>query len=189
MIQKTAMTISPVGVVHLKRSRRARRLSLSLTPSGEVNLTLPRGIPLDAATDFVVRKARWIQEHRTKNTALKKRHEALLAARPPVTRDKARDVLTRRLDHLARAHGFSYARVTVRCQKTRWGSCSARDTISLNEKLIYLPQHLVDYVLIHELVHTRIKGHGEDFWRELGWYVTDVDTCRREMRQYRLAFL
>ena len=183
------MTIPPVGIVLLRRSRRARRLSLSLSPSGEVRLTLPRGIPLDAATDFVARKARWIREHRAKNATLRKRHQTLLAAQSPVTRAEARDVLARRLDVLARTHGFTYERVMVRCQKTRWGSCSARNTISLNEKLLYLPQHLVDYVLLHELVHTRIAGHGADFWRELERYVTDVDTCRKELRQYRLAFL
>jgi predicted metal-dependent hydrolase len=60
--------------------------------------------------------------------------------------------------------GFDYSRAVVRGQRTRWASCSGHGTISLNYKLLFLPAHLVGYILMHELCHTRHMNHAEKFW-------------------------
>lgn len=72
-----------------------------------------------------------------------------------------------RLGMLAERHGLSYRRVQIRGQRTLWGSCSSSGTISLNYKLLFLPWTLVDYVLLHELAHTRHLDHSPAFWRQL----------------------
>lgn len=77
---------------------------------------------------------------------------------------KAEAVIPKRLSVLAERHGFHYQRVTIRGQKTRWGSCSSQKNISLNYKLLFLPQEVVDYVLIHELCHTLEMNHSKRFW-------------------------
>jgi len=69
-----------------------------------------------------------------------------------------------RLDALARRHGFSYSAVEVRCQRTRWGSCSTRGVISLNLGLLFQPEDVVHYLLCHELSHTRHMNHSARFW-------------------------
>lgn len=79
-------------------------------------------------------------------------------------RTAARNELSRRLDVIARDTGLQWNRLSIRGQKTRWGSCSAKANISLNYKLLFLPAALVDHVLIHELVHTLEMNHSARFW-------------------------
>ena len=74
-------------------------------------------------------------------------------------------VLPPRLRAVAERSGLDYARVTIRSQKTRWGSCSARRNISLNDQLLFLPPATVDYLLVHELCHTREMNHSPAFWK------------------------
>lgn len=105
---------------------------------------------------------------------------------PPVDRREARNVLVRRLDELARRHGFTYNKVSVRKQKTRWGSCSVFNNINLNMNLVRLPAELMDYIILHELVHTRVKNHGPAFWAELNKYVDQAEQLRKELRRYGL---
>ncbi|MEI7435712.1 MAG: SprT family zinc-dependent metalloprotease [bacterium] len=76
----------------------------------------------------------------------------------------ARRFLELRLDALARLHGFVFARASIRNQRSRWGSCSSRGTISLNWHLVQAPHFVVDYLLLHELAHTRFMNHGARYW-------------------------
>jgi predicted metal-dependent hydrolase len=80
-------------------------------------------------------------------------------------RSAATEFLVPRLDALAREHGLTYERVTVRNQRSRWGSCSRKGTISLNFRLIQVPPDVCDYILIHELMHLKQQNHSRRFWR------------------------
>ena len=77
---------------------------------------------------------------------------------------QARQHLIPKLDELSRLAGLPYNRALVKCQKTRWGSCSGRGNINLNYKLLFLPAPMARYVLLHELAHTRHLNHSADFW-------------------------
>ncbi|MFZ9037293.1 MAG: M48 family metallopeptidase [Gammaproteobacteria bacterium] len=80
-------------------------------------------------------------------------------------RQRARALLPQRLDEISRRTGLDFRRVTIRSQKTRWGSCSSRGHISLNDQLLFLPASTVDYLMIHELCHTRHLNHSHQFWQ------------------------
>ena len=82
-------------------------------------------------------------------------------------RIEAKEYLPQRTEQLALAYGFMYRGVTVKNVTTRWGSCSATNHINLNIHLVRLPQHLSDYVILHELTHTIHKNHGKLFWQSL----------------------
>ena len=84
-----------------------------------------------------------------------------------IYRFEAKHILPKRLKELAAKHGFSYSRVTIRNNRRNWGSCSSQNNISLNLQMIKLPNRLIDYILLHELVHTEIKDHSAKFWRRL----------------------
>jgi hypothetical protein len=84
-----------------------------------------------------------------------------------IYRYEARKILPPRLTELAQKNGFQFSKLTIRNNKRNWGSCSARNNISLNLQMMKLPEELIDYVLLHELVHTRIKNHGPLFWEKL----------------------
>lgn len=82
-------------------------------------------------------------------------------------RQEATAVLPRRLQLLAKQHDFSYVDVTIKQLTSRWGSCDQQRHIALNLYLMQLPWELIDYVLLHELVHTKHLHHGADFWEAL----------------------
>jgi predicted metal-dependent hydrolase len=84
-----------------------------------------------------------------------------------IYRFEAKSLLPGRLKELAAKFGFSYNKVTIRNNKRNWGSCSSKNNISLNLQMMKLPDELIDYILLHELVHTKIKNHGPGFWQML----------------------
>ena len=101
-----------------------------------------------------------------------------------IDRLKAKALLTGRLEHLAKNNGFTYNRVFIRNQRTRWGSCSSKNNISLNSQLAKLPNDLIDYVILHELVHTRKKDHSKAFWAELDKLVGNGKQMSAKLKNY-----
>ena len=94
-----------------------------------------------------------------------------------------------RLDHLSKTFGFSYNKVFLRNQKTRWGSCSEKNNINLNYNLVKLPDDLIDYILLHELLHTRIKNHGKTFWDALDRLTGNAKHLDRRLKDYSILLL
>lgn len=103
-------------------------------------------------------------------------------------RKEAMHVLPKRLLELAKRHGFSYNKVSIRNASTRWGSCSGEDNISLNLHLMRLPEHLIDMVLLHELCHTIEKNHSKSFWDLLDKVCSNVPAKRKELKAYSTHF-
>lgn len=95
---------------------------------------------------------------------------------------RARDVLPARLADLARAHGITYARCRTAHTRSRWGSCSARGTISLSRNLLFLEPDLVDALILHELAHIRVMDHSKRFWSELERIDPDAHSHRVRLR-------
>jgi len=93
-------------------------------------------------------------------------------------------LLVPRLKVLALEHGFTYRSVMVKRLRGRWGSCNQHTDIVLNCFLMQLPWHLIDYVLLHELLHTQIMAHGAPFWRELEKFVPELSEKRKEIKRY-----
>lgn len=106
----------------------------------------------------------------------------LRAACERALRKEAHVQLPRRLSELAAIHDFTYDSVSVKRMRSRWGSCSNKKAISLNIYLMQLDDELIDYVLLHELVHTRILAHGRKFWDEMARYVDELPHIRKRMR-------
>ena len=98
---------------------------------------------------------------------------------------EAKKYLPSRLSELAGKQGFQYNRILIRNNRSRWGSCSARNNINLNLHLMRLPDDLIDYVLIHELVHTRHKNHSRLFWELLEDCIPGARERNRRLRSYR----
>mgnify|MGYP001471412710 CR=1 FL=1 len=113
--------------------------------------------------------------------------EVLLKSKklPKIDKKEAREKLGKRLSELAQKYDFKYNKLSVRSQKTRWGSCSSKNNISLNMKLLHLPDQLIDYILLHELVHTRVKNHSINFWNELETVVPNAQTVDKQLREYQ----
>ncbi len=104
-------------------------------------------------------------------------------------RQQADQLLPKRLDELAVQHGFPYKSVSARWLKSRWGSCDTEKHIVLNIFLLQLPWDLIDYVLLHELTHTRVLRHGPDFWQILEEVLPDARMRRKAIRAYQPYFM
>jgi hypothetical protein len=98
-------------------------------------------------------------------------------------REQAQAYFSQRLEHWSRLAGYAPSVVLVRAQKRLWGSCSADGTVRLNWRLLLAAPDLVDYVLVHELAHVRIKNHGPGFWAEVGRLLPDYKQRRAALRQ------
>lgn len=98
-------------------------------------------------------------------------------------REQARQVLTARVEFFARQNDFQYKRIRITSARTRWGSCSAAGSLSFSWRLILAPLEVVDYVVVHELVHTVFHNHSKQFWDRVGMIMPDSTKHRRWLRE------
>lgn len=165
--------------MYFVRHRRARRYVLRVDPDGRVRVTIPRGGSRREADAFASRHRDWIARQRER------------LARPLFSLDERRALRARahvelppRLLDLARAHGLDVFRVTIRNQRTRWGSCGRDGHITLNWRLVLMPERVRDYVLIHELMHLRRMDHSPAYWKLVAAACPDYRECRAWLRAH-----
>ena len=161
---------------------RARRKTMALKVSGDgtVTVRIPYGVRPEEADRFVEAHVDWIRKR-----IAECRERA--AARPAYTdREReagkrlAKELLLKKCRYFAERMGVSYGTVTVREQKTRWGSCSAKGNLNFNWRLLLMPERVMDYVIVHELAHRREMNHSAAFWQIVETYLPDY----RERRQW-----
>lgn len=151
-----------LGTIAYARHPRARRYVVRVLRNGSVRVTIPWRGSRREAEDVVRRHAGWIVSQRARVAAAPRPAEW-----PPETRAlrrEAEQALVARTRELAAQHGLAPARITVRRQRSRWGSCSRRGAISLNWRLLHAPDFARDYVILHELMHLREHNHSARFW-------------------------
>ena len=169
----------------LKRSRR-KTLAVEIDSAANVIVRAPLKASLRDIEKFLAGHSLWIEKHRIK--ALR-RLETVRATGSfsaaeieSILRD-AKAELPRRTAELAHLMGITYGRVSVRKQKTRWGSCSSKGNISLNFLLVRAPKDVMDYVIIHELCHRRHMNHSSSFWRLVETFDPNYRTHRKWLRE------
>lgn len=189
MKESQTIHVKDIGDIFLQYSRRARRIVISVRPSIGVRVTMPHRTSVKSALDFVDVKKAWIIKHLGRIREYEKRKQVFNEAFLSIDKKEAKKRITTRLAELAKQHGFKYTKVSIRSQRTRWGSCSSRGTISLNIKLAALPPDLTDYILLHELVHTRVPNHSPKFWKELDKYVGNGKAKAKQLVEYGAGIL
>jgi predicted metal-dependent hydrolase len=101
-------------------------------------------------------------------------------------RMEAKQYIPGRISELAEKYGFQYRKLSVKNQKTLWGSCSSVNNININIHVMRLPQHLLDYILVHELTHTVHKNHSVHFWKAVDQCLGSGKALAGELRNYRI---
>ncbi len=175
------VSVDGVGEVLFERSVRAKYINISVRHSGTVRVAVPGRVSFKKALKFFHSKSDWVNKHLEKIERIEKKIPLA-----KVDKADARDILIPRLKYLAEKYGFKYNKVALRKQKTRWGSCSSKNNINLNINLASLPQELMDYVILHELTHTKIKNHSKDFWNHLEKHTPNPKKQNKKLRNYAI---
>lgn len=175
-----------LGEIILSQTRRSRRVSLSVYPSGRIRLSFPPYISLKRALAFLESKVDWVeatlQKYKNRPSTPKPTSEQIEALRL-----KAKSYLPARLEELSQITGLKYNKVTIRAARTKWGSCTGHNNISLSLYLMTLPKHLIDYVLLHELCHTVHHNHSPKFHALLDKILSGKEKIlAKELRLYSI---
>lgn len=101
--------------------------------------------------------------------------------------EKIKAGFSERVQYYSSLMGVTYGRITIRSQKTRWGSCSAKGNLNFNYQLYYMPEELLDYVVVHELAHRKHMNHSAAFWEEVERYYPDYKECRKKLKEISLV--
>ena len=164
------------------RSRR-RTAEIQVEGDGHVVVRTPYSVTHAQVEQFIEERKDWILE---KQKTLKETQEHKMVITEQMRKEgmeKARKVFPERVEYYARLMGISYGRITIREQKTRWGSCSGKGNLNFNWKLTLMPAELLDYVVVHELAHRKEMNHSRKFWKIVEQVLPDYRERRRRLRE------
>ena len=172
--------------VKIIRSNR-RTISLEITSTGEVLVRAPRLMPESEIRAFVESKSAWLTKH------LQKKEEDIEALQEEGAfteqemerlRKLAKKVIPEKVAYYARLMGVTYGRISIRKQKTRWGSCSREGNLNFNCLLMMAPPEVLDYVVIHELSHRLEMNHSARFWAQVEKAMPDYRVPRKWLKEH-----
>lgn len=170
----------------IRKNRRARRVRLTVNCDATVVLTVPHFVRTREAEQFIMKKAHWLIER----IKYFKSHPSQWCckgsrAQYEAHKETARALLTKKVAELNAFYNFPFKRISVKNQKSRWGSCSKLGNINFNYKLVFLDERLVDYVVAHELCHLAELNHSTAFWKLVERAIPDYRERRAELMKKR----
>ena len=151
--------------VQLIRYRR-RSVGIRIEGTGEIIVRAPLRMPESEIRKVLESKRSWIEETLEKISSMP-RLPKLTTEEVAALADRALKEIPPRVAAWARQMGVTYGRITIRNQKTRWGSCSAKGNLNFNCLLMLCPEDVLDYVIVHELCHRKELNHSARFWAEV----------------------
>lgn len=170
-----------VTVIKSKR----KTISIQIKPD-EVIVRAPTRMKQTDVEKFVETKRNWIEKH-LKSVSEKQKH---LQNTEPYTEDeirsfiaKAKEIIPTKVEFYADKIGVTYNKITIRCQRTRWGSCSSKGNLNFNCLLVLLPDEIIDSVVVHELCHRKQMNHSAKFYAETLKAFPDYNRCRQWLKQ------
>lgn len=171
----------------LKRHPRSKGVRMSVSEESALTVTAPRWVPNYFIERAVKEKEEWILKTfayfaRSPKALTQRERRALYEKH----KEEARELISRRLEYFNNAYGLSWGRVSIRNQKTRWGSCSKKKNLNFHFKLALVPEPLADYVVVHELCHLKEFNHSKKFWELVALTIPDHQARRRELRKHQL---
>jgi predicted metal-dependent hydrolase len=171
----------------LKRSSRARHMRITIYPTGDVRVTAPQLVPEFFIRRFVASKNLWIErtvaKFRAKPFVPKLSKWGTGKRREYLAHKKVVKILvTEKVKHFAAKYGFGYGKITIRNQKSRWGSCSRKGNLNFSYRIVFLPPELQDYLVVHEVCHIMEFNHSKAFWELVGREVPAYRQLRRRLK-------
>ena len=170
------------------RSKR-KTLGLEVKYDGTVNARVPMRAPREIIERFIREHEAWIIRKR-QEWSLSGNNRDDMSGLPPIEtkegKAKIRQYIEGQVEYYAKIMGIIYGRISMRNQKTRWGSCSSNGNLNFNNRLLFVPKELVDYVVVHELAHRKEMNHSNAFWNVVEKYMPDYKERRKKLREYNI---
>jgi len=167
----------------LKKSARARRLKIVITPNGQVTVTIPLHTSEKNAEKFIAKQTPWIlkglaQMQKRKPTArLTNDHKEFVTCK----RD-AHYLVKKLIEEQNKYYQFPFSSVKIKKTTTRWGSCSSKGNLNFNYHIVHLPLPLAEYLVVHELCHLKEHNHSHRFWKLVSQVIPDYKERRKQLR-------
>lgn len=174
--------------IEVIRSKR-KTLAIEIRPDMRVVVRAPEKIPQNEIMKFVEEKQNWIKKHlvqmffKAEEIKKQKKEPALTNADIEKLCQKALSVIPDKVKYYAEIMGVTYGRITIRNQKTRWGSCSSKGNLNFNCLLMLMPDKVLDYVVVHELCHLKQMNHSKKFWKEVERYMPDYKNYKKWLNE------
>ena len=165
-----------------KVSRRAKRISVTVKPGGQVVATRPVWATQAEAARFLESKCLWVERAVRKMSRRKTISGAVGARGFKDNHDFAKTMVLDKIERINRFYGFRVGRVSIKNQASRWGSCSAKGNLNFNYRIALLPDGLAEYVVAHELCHLKELNHSRAFWDLVARVIPDHRARRRQLR-------
>jgi hypothetical protein len=176
--------------VQIIRSKR-KSIGLQVKKSGEAVARIPEALSDAELKEFLEKHRSWIIE---KVTMMQEREKSAdTTGATPIHQltqtemQAIKEKIAERVYYYGEIMGVTWGRITIRNQKTRWGSCSSKGNLNFNYQLYYLPDELLDYVVVHELAHRRHMNHSAEFWKEVERYFPAYKECRKRLKEIRMV--
>lgn len=172
--------------ITLIRSRR-KSLAIEITPELQVVVRAPARMPVREINAFVQEKDDWIRAHLQQMAEKKRlreqyREQALSKEELQELATQAMKLIPQKVHYYAQIIGVTYGRITIRNQRTRWGSCSGKGNLNFNCLLLLMPEEVLDYVVVHELCHRKEMNHSDRFWEEVEKILPDYRQRRKWLK-------
>ena len=174
--------------IEVIRSKR-KTLAIEIRPDMRVVVRAPEKIPQNEIMKFVEEKQNWIKKHlvqmyfKAEEIKKQKKEPALTNADIEKLCQNALSVIPDKVKYYAEIMGVTYGRITIRNQKTRWGSCSSKGNLNFNCLLMLMPDKVLDYVVVHELCHLKQMNHSKKFWKEVERYMPDYKNYKKWLNE------
>lgn len=174
--------------IEVIRSKR-KTLAIEIRPDMRVVVRAPEKIPQNEIIKFVEEKQNWIKKHlvqmyfKAEEIKKQKKEPALTNADIEKLCQKALSVIPDKVKYYAEIMEVTYGRITIRNQKTRWGSCSSKGNLNFNCLLMLMPDKVLDYVVVHELCHLKQMNHSKKFWMEVEKYMPDYKSYKKWLNE------
>lgn len=167
----------------LERSKR-KTLSIQVTRQMQLQIKSPLQTSEKEIFRFLQQKRFWIYKQAKREQENQKNRVARSEEEIEKLRELARRILTDKSYEYAQVLGVSFQKIRIANQRTRWGSCSSKGTISYNWKLVLMPEEIMDYVVVHELCHLKEMNHSVHFWNLVASVLPDYTVRRAWLKQH-----
>ena len=169
---------------------RSNRKTVAIQVNSDLSVTVraPRSALEKDIEEILKKKEAWISRHIEKIKKTKERFEAeptekLTREKVIALAEEALKVIPERVEYFAKVIGVTYGKITVRNQKTRWGSCSSKGNLNFNCLLMLAPPEVLDYVVVHELCHRKQMNHSKAFWLEVEKVLPNYKEVRKWLKE------